>query len=1002
MKRYNIAEVTIWALAALATLHSTNCLGIEEINNFESQPSIALVTDGNGYHGLVEEGDLLVNVTPAIQIEKTDGHELLCNILILHDGLRDDESPFQVHLLDQVKGTAELHLKAPLNCEEKKSYQFDIQALSCTGAYSESVGVHVLVEDVNEFAPKWKIRSNEKSSESEPVHTLATNVAIEEGQLLEEVIRVEATDEDCSPHYGDICGYQIESQNQPFTISKEGVIKNTIPLNYSVSHSYILSVVAFDCGQKRSEPLLVTVEVKKACSTGWTGLPRLISYVPGTGPQALFGDASLSICQKTSCEPESIEAEVTLETSHIGKGCDRDTYNLASQRQLCGASDLAIDLLPDPQHPGSEWASAFLRDQGQSSDSSMARFNGETGVNIPESLIASDAFPTHKFTIASWMRHRHNKGLDKHTKEHILCKADDHRKNRHHLALFVRNCKLVLLLRKEYQEGEENTFRPAEWRWRLPQVCDDEWHHYAVNVNFPVVTLVVDGEEWTDKKDNPEIIDDWPLHPADDITTKVTIGACWQGSENRYRHEFSGYLAGLSYLANAVEHTEVLRCLHQCAESLQVPAATNALASGTEMTSDAQGSRVILTADGSGPDKLSDLVHQVAYLNTREFPSPGKRILQLATTLHCRSGRTIHLENELMDVNVIPVPEPVVHISGTSDISREYEDFKLGVRIFADVHIVMTTGSPTGNGEPVNGIENRLDHCSITVSPPLNPDHEAIDVPDDLLRQLAVLGKVSADGVEFSGAEMIYNYERVLRQVTYSNKKPAYYLNRQFRITCSELNGRFVSNEYIQTLTVIHPQLPAVASASSAIEPSVEMTDKVSKISVQVQPKSSHLKMGVHGVEQPAFSLGKNDNFLTGGNQQQSNITAMIVVVCVGLMIAFLVLGIVRLRAAHNRQTKEELQAEVEMAWDDSALNITVNPIDEAENCQKVAMVAEVADLQDAYEDSSDEDIMVEDDLYQDEDEDDIEEESDEECTRHHPGAGAGGRRARLEWDNDI
>jgi len=90
------------------------------------------------------------------------------------------------------------------------------------------------------------------------------------------------------------------------------------------------------------------------------------------------------------------------------------------------------------------------------------------------------------------------------------------------------------------------------------------------------------------------------------------------------------------------------------------------------------------------------------------------------------------------------------------------------------------------------------------------------------------------------------------------------------------------------------------------------------------------------------------------------------------------------------------------MAWDDSALNITVNPIDEAENCQKVAMVAEVADLQDAYEDSSDEDIMVEDDLYQDEDEDDIEEESDEECTRHHPGAGAGGRRARLEWDNDI
>ena len=40
--------------------------------------------------------------------------------------------------------------------------------------------------------------------------------------LLFQVIRVEAKDEDCSPHFGDICGYEIESKGQPFTISKEG------------------------------------------------------------------------------------------------------------------------------------------------------------------------------------------------------------------------------------------------------------------------------------------------------------------------------------------------------------------------------------------------------------------------------------------------------------------------------------------------------------------------------------------------------------------------------------------------------------------------------------------------------------------------------------------------------------------------------------------------------------------------------------------------------------
>lgn len=65
-------------------------------------------------------------------------------------------------------------------------------------------------------------------------------------------------------------------------------------------------------------------------------------------------------------------------------------------------------------------------------------------------------------------------------------------------------------------------------------MCDNEWHHYAVNVRFPNVELFVDGEPYrsADGK-GPEVIDDWPLHPAHGVNTTLVIGACWQGNIDR-------------------------------------------------------------------------------------------------------------------------------------------------------------------------------------------------------------------------------------------------------------------------------------------------------------------------------------------------------------------------------------------------------------------------------------------------------------------------------------
>lgn len=62
-----------------------------------------------------------------------------------------------------------------------------------------------------------------------------------------------------------------------------------------------------------------------------------------------------------------------------------------------------------------------------------------------------------------------------------------------------------------------------------PQVCDKEWHHYVLNVEFPAVSLFVDGTTF-----EPFLVtEDYPMHSSK-IETQLTIGACWQGKPMNY------------------------------------------------------------------------------------------------------------------------------------------------------------------------------------------------------------------------------------------------------------------------------------------------------------------------------------------------------------------------------------------------------------------------------------------------------------------------------------
>jgi len=888
-----------------------------------------LVVEGH-YEGSVSENGGLVDTVPTIRAD----HGPICGYRIVntHRG----KVPFEVFMVDQETGTAQLKARHPLNCEERRTHVVSIVAVSCSGATSDSAEVHVTVKDVNEYIPEW---SEEEYS-----------ATVEEGGAAgREVVRVTARDRDCSPTFGDICSYAITSPDQVFSVSQTGVISTTAPLSRAESGRHVVSVVATDCGGKESSPVLVTVTVTPACSTAWADVSTSMTYIPGTGPQPVFPAAQLSVCS-SQCPVTQVETTITLQTESQGGrlACDRDTYSLASQRKMCGASNMAVDLLP----PHSDSA-------GQQAGP-VHEFDGvEAGtVVVPEAVMPHNL--GQEFTISTWMRHEAARGTrDKHHKEHVLCVADDHRKSRHHTALFVRNCKLVLLHRRDYREDERNVFRPAEWRWAVPQVCDGEWHHYAVSMSPESgAQLYLDGEVWKPQQNNPEIIDDWPLHPAADLKTSLTVGGCWHGSDMKMRHVLKGQLAGLSVLAGRREHSEVLRCLVQCSESLQLPA-TALLEPGMEMVTNSHGTQV--TIDGDSVENVNTLVKQVAYLNTKEFPAPGKRRLELSTRLRCEDGSRRLVPGAVSSVMVMAAPQPIVSVSGTENVSREYEDFKAGVKIFSDLNISISqrrSGGEGGAGAREERVE--VEGCTVTVFPPLNPDHETIALPQLLMRNTAVAGSVASGGgsAQLRGADTAARYTELLRAVRYSNQKPAYYLNRQFKLVCSALNTRLASSEYIQTLTVVHPS-PVLGAVR------------------RVEARPAHLTSHAHSAELRPAQL------VAGAEQRGAGHGPVLAViaVCVCALVAVLAVGVIRLRAAHNSQLREE--QEVEMAWDDAALNITVNPLEDATESRTLSRGHKLLEA-DMYQDSSDEEMF--------EESTDDEDEDEEEEGHHH----------RLEWDDGL
>nr|XP_054589775.1 calsyntenin-2 isoform X1 [Nothobranchius furzeri] len=899
------------------------------------------------YHGVITENTNIVLLDPPLVALDKDAPIPYAGEICAFN-IHGLEAPFEAVVLNGTSGEGQLRARGLVDCELQKEYTFIIQAHDCgsgpggaEGKKSHKAVVHIQVNDVNEFAPVFR--------ESQ------YRAAVTEGKIYDSILQVEATDQDCSPQYSQICNYQITTTNTPFAIDRNGNIRNTEKLSYDRQQEYEIQVTTWDCGQKRAlHSVPVHINVKPVCKPGWQGWSKRVDYEPGTGSKQLFPTMQLETCG----EPLSlVRTTVELQTSHIGKGCDRETYSEKSLQKLCGASSGSTDLLPAPS-TATNWTASLVTDSGRDTDL-IFRFDGHQAAKIPDWVVPQNL--TDHFTIATWMKHGPSPGL-RAEKETLLCNSDKTEMNRHHYSLYVHNCRLVFLLRRDFTQVD--TFRPAEFHWKLEQICDKEWHYYVINVEFPVVTLYVDGVTY----DPYLVTDDWPIHPSQ-IDMQLTVGACWQGGEvtkPRFTQYFRGSLSGLTIRPGKIESQKVISCLQACKEGLDI----NSFESlDKRVKFHFNPAQSILVMEGEDLENMNTAVRKVSYINSRQFPTPGIRRLQISTAVQCFGEDTcITIPTVDAVVMVLHPSEPRITITGLERLTQPAADFRApgGISLFQDLHIVSTVTRADGATRQVayqagllEEIVHNLDYCDVLVlGEELNPEQESLQLEPTFLLGKHLDATNSTSGMSIYGVDSMSNYEQVIRQVRYYNRQPGQLTERMFRLTCSELNGRYTSNEFNLEVNVWHS------------------SDTEEHISHMVAPPP-YMQVAHH----PSMSSDLHPSHVSG----VPSAATVVIVVCIAALVVVVVLGIYRIHVTHQQDMRlAETTKVADVNWDDSALTITVNPMEDLEEPQ----CAE----EEASEEEEDDD--EEDDEITSAESDDSEEEVDVQLKRMQQSSKTG-----QSWD---
>ncbi|XP_062848976.1 calsyntenin-2-like [Trichomycterus rosablanca] len=883
------------------------------------------------YHGVITENMDTVLLDPPLIARDRDAPVPYAGEICKFETY-GEEGAFRAEVVNRTSGEGALRARRLIDCEQQKEFRFIIQAFDCgvdhTGAggkKSHKAVVHVQVDDVNEFSPVFR----------EPAY----QASVTEGRIYDSVVQLEAWDQDCSTQYSQICSYEIVTPNTPFAIDRSGNIRNTERLNYSRQNQYTILVSAYDCGQKRSkENVPVLIHVKPACKPGWQGWNKQVEYEPGSGDKQLFPMMHLETCDGPL---SSVRVTLELQRSLVGGGCGGGTHSEKSLQRRCDAALGSVNLLPPPG-ASTNWT-ASLRTDGAQDQDLIFHFDGKQAAVVPKGVVPRNL--TRQFTVATWMKHAAGPA-PKGEKEALLCTSDSNGLNNHRFSLYVQNCRLVFLLRRDFLQTE--TFRPTEFHWKLDQICDKEWHHYVIAVEFPAVTLFVDGVIY-----EPYLVtSDWPVQPLH-TDLQLTVGACWQGRDVDTPHfvqHFRGSLSGLVIHRGKMEIQKIISCLQICKESLDITSLQN-LRNGVKFHLNPGQSVLVMEADDV--ESVTSAMMKVSYVNLMRFISPGLRSIRISTAVQCfEEDSCPSIPDIKVMVMVLEPGKPRISITGTERLTIPASKLRgpNGVAVFKDVHI---SSASDQNKRDFHAEEvYNLDYCDVLViGEELNPEQESLQIQHSSLLGKHIAATNSTSGISIYGVDSVVNYEQTIRQVRYRNWNPAGLSQREFRLSCSGLNGRYISNGFTTEIGVVHNSEPA---------------EHVNHMAVQSQY--------VRPVHQPLVVY--SSDHISG----TPTVATAVIVICITALVVSVVLAIFRLHAAHQEDLKEEEDQENHLEMDDSSVNITINPMENVNGPQN----AEEPKQEDHEEDKDDEEL---------------EEDLSCTCSEYSDEEQEEGQEGKVRWD---